>query len=261
MLAAELIAKGLPSLPVLALSLITPIFISMASFAINDYFDMEVDRVNRKNRPLVTGELRPVDALYVTSASLIIGIAASFLINMYAFAIAVIFAALAMLYSYRLKGIALVGNSYIAFSMAVPFIYGSYVVGTGIGEGVALVAAMIFLSGLAREIHGTVRDLSGDRRARGLRTLPGIIGKTASSAVGLLLYLAAIAISVYLFLGVSPFRHNPVYGGLVGISDAALLYIGIGYLAVRRQGFYDMSRNVSLAAMALALLAILLAPV
>ncbi|MEM3228556.1 MAG: hypothetical protein QW549_03130, partial [Candidatus Micrarchaeaceae archaeon] len=50
--AAELIAsRSLPDYFVLALSLITPIFISMASFAINDYFDIETDRLNKKSRP------------------------------------------------------------------------------------------------------------------------------------------------------------------------------------------------------------------
>ncbi|HUB92789.1 MAG TPA: UbiA family prenyltransferase, partial [Candidatus Saccharimonadales bacterium] len=50
-LAAELIAKGLPSLPILVLSLIAPVFISMAAFAINDYFDLKVDKINKKMRP------------------------------------------------------------------------------------------------------------------------------------------------------------------------------------------------------------------
>ena len=59
--AAELLAGGLPATGVLALSLITPIFVSMGSFAINDYFDIGVDRLNRKkNRPLVSGALTPV---------------------------------------------------------------------------------------------------------------------------------------------------------------------------------------------------------
>ncbi len=209
-LAGELIAGGLPGLPVLVLSLITPIFISMAAFAINDYFDMEVDRVNRKERPLVRGELSTSAALYVAAASLLIGMFASILINADAFIIALIFGVLAFLYSYRLKGVVLLGNAYIAFSMAIPFIFGNYVVGKGIGIGIGLVAGMVFVSGLAREIHGTVRDVRGDSKARGLKTLPQLIGTGASSALALLLYLFAILISIYLFIAVRPFRHNAV---------------------------------------------------
>ncbi|EQD78308.1 UbiA prenyltransferase [mine drainage metagenome] len=48
-LAGELIvARHLPGAYVLLLSLIVPIFVSMGSFAINDYFDVEVDTLNKK---------------------------------------------------------------------------------------------------------------------------------------------------------------------------------------------------------------------
>lgn len=260
-LAAELIAKGsFPSLPILALSLITPVFISMASFAINDYYDIEADRANKKKRPLVTGELKPIDALYVTAVSLLIGIIASALINIYAFAIALVFGLLALLYSYRLKGIVLLGNAYIAFSMAIPFIYGSYVVSSSIGPAIIFVSLMIFLSGLARETHGTVRDMEGDAR-RGFKTLPMAIGKEASGALALLLYLIAISISFYLLSSVAPFKYNLSFGAPIAVSDALLLYTAIGYLSVGSTRFYDRARNVSLIAMALALLALLLSPI
>lgn len=259
-LAAELIAKGLPSLPVLVLSLITPIFISMASFAINDYFDIEVDKLNGKKRPLVTGELKPIDALYVTTASLIIGIAASIFINFYAFIIALIFGALSMLYSFKLKGVVLLGNLYVAFSMAIPFIFGAYVVGQILPYSILLVTIMTFLSGTAREVHGTIRDLEGDRKARNLKTLPSLIGITGSATVALLLYAIAIFISAYLFLYVSPFKLNLAFGILISLTDIMLLYTAIGYFVARNQKFYSSARNISLAAMGLSLLAILLAP-
>lgn len=259
-LAAEMIAKGLPSLPILVLSLITPIFISMAAFAINDYFDLKVDRINKKKRPLVTGELRPVDAIYVTAASLMIGILASILINFDALIIALIFGALALLYSHRLKGVVLLGNAYIAFSMAIPFIFGNYVVSQTIGLNIILVSIMIFLSGMAREIHGTIRDLKGDSLARNLQTLPKSIGTGASAWAALLIYLVAIAISIYLFLFVTPFAQNLLFAFLIGIADLMLLYTGIGFVSKHDQKFYGMARNISLAAMALALVAVLLAP-
>ncbi len=260
-LAAELIVKGsFPSLPVLVLSLITPIFISMASFAINDYYDIEVDRANGKRRLLVTGELKPMDALYVTAVSLLIGVAASAFINLYAFAIAIIFGLLALLYSSRLKGIILIGNIYIALSMAIPLIYGSYVVSNSIGPAIIFVSFMIFLSGVAREIHGTVRDMEGDSK-RGFRTLPMLIGREASGAIALVLYIIAIAISLYLLSSVPPFRYNLSFGAPIAISDALLLYTAIGYLSIGSSRFYDKARNISLAAMALALLALLLSPV
>ena len=52
--AAELISGVLPSPGIFVLALIPPIFVSMGAFAVNDYFDIKVDRFNKRyDRPLV----------------------------------------------------------------------------------------------------------------------------------------------------------------------------------------------------------------
>ena len=260
-LAAEMIAGRLPGAWILILSIVSPVFISMSSFAVNDYFDLEVDRMNNRKRPLVTGDMKPSDAVYITILSMLIGLIASALINWEVFVIALVFGILALLYSYKLKEIAFVGNSYIAFSMAIPFIYGSYVVSSELGNGIILIFCMIFLSGLAREIHGTIRDIEGDSKARKIRSLPGIIGTMASAAIALLLYIIAIAISAYIFFRVAPFKMNLVYALPITITDIMLAYTGIGFLVKSDRRFYDLARNLSLVAMGLALIAILLAPI
>jgi len=259
-IAAELLVVGLPSPGLLVLSIISPVFVSMGAFAINDFFDMKVDRLNHKDRPLVTGDLRPVNALYITAACFVIGVGASFFINIYAFWIAFVFALLAFLYSMRLKEILLVGNVYIALTMVIPFIFGNYVVSTSLSGTVLVLCAMVFLSGMAREIHGTIRDYSGDVKVRNARTLPRVIGIRRAAWVALLFYLAAIAVSAYLFLYVPPFVLNLVFGAIIFVSDLLFLYVGLGYLYKKRkmQEFYDGSRNVSLLAMGLALISIIL---
>ena len=260
--AAELLAGGLPGLGVLALSVATPIFVSMGSFAINDYFDIEVDRLNRKKkRPLVSGALTPAQALCVAAASFAVGVGASWFINAYAFAIALAFAALAIVYARWLKEILLWGNAYVALSMVIPFIYGYYVKSIAPAWGILIpVCAMVFLSGLGREIHGTIRDYSGDVRVRNARTLPKAVGIGAAAYAALALYLAAIAISAYLLLCVVPFRASAVFGVMVIASDVLLLYVSLGHVLLRSEKFYALARDVSLAAMALAIFAILLAP-
>ncbi len=257
-LAAELMSGGLPALPILILSLITPIFISMGAFAINDYFDVEVDRLNEKKRPLVVGELSPKSALYITAVSMIVGLAASVFINPFAFVIAVIFCVLSLLYGYKLKELLLWGNAYIAFSMAIPFIFGNYVVSGVLHASIIFVSAMIFLSGLSREIHGTIRDLKGDMAARNVHTLPKVIGKAASARIALVFYVIAILISIYLFADVLPFKGNFIYLIPILAVDLSLLYVGIGYLKRDTGKFHKLARNLSLASMAIALLTLLI---
>lgn len=258
--AAELITGGrLPGPGIFALSIITPIFISMGAFAINDYFDIKVDRANKKNRPLVTGALSPEEALWISLLCIVVGVAASLFINIYCFAIALFFGVMSLIYSYRLKELLFWGNAYIALSMVIPFVYGDYVMGTMLSLGIVLVSVMIFASGLAREIHGTIRDYRGDTKVRNATTVPKMIGMRPAAVFSLLLYLAAIAISAYLFLYVKPFAFNPIYALLVGATDLLLIYVGVGYVAIQKQRFYDSTRNISLAAMGLALIAFLLA--
>lgn len=261
-LAGELIVynNNFPGYLPLIASLITPIFISMASFAINDYFDVEVDKENnKKNAPLVSGELTKKEALYITIITLFIGIFASAFINYYAFIIAVIFGALAMLYSYKLKEIFLIGNIYIAFSMSIPFIYGNFVLSNKFSIAILIVSSMVFLSGLAREIHGTVRDYKGDIK-RKVNSLPRIIGILPSAIVAMILYFIAIVISAYLFLFQVKF-HSFIYLGFIIITDLLIAYISIGYLTKKNAKFYKLARNLSLLALTIALFGILLAPI
>jgi geranylgeranylglycerol-phosphate geranylgeranyltransferase len=256
--AAELMVSGLPNVLTLLFSIISPVFISMAAFAVNDYFDVEVDRLNKKNRPLVKGHLKKSDALYISAFLFIIGIGVSAMINAYAFTIAIIFAALAILYSYRMKELFLLGNVYIAFTMVIPFIFGNYVVNSQLTNGIMLVSVMVFMSGLAREIHGTIRDYKGDIKVRNVKSLPKVIGVGASALLALALYVIAIITSIYLFLAVAPFMTNPIYGVIIAVSDLMLLYVAVGYVVEKSQKFYDNTRNVSLISMGLALVAILL---
>jgi len=242
------------------MSIITPVFISMASFAINDYFDIEVDKFNKKmQRPLVNGSLKPLDAIYVTAITLVIGIVASAFINLYCFAIALIFGALALLYAYKIKETLFWGNAYIAFSMAIPFIFGNYVVSISLKQSIILITLLIFFSGLAREIHGTIRDLKGDIKIRNVKTLPRVIGISGASALALV-FLLNRRISIYLFIYYEPFKLNLVYILPIAITDITLLYLGVKYIYERSEKFYSFARNASLAAMGTALLALLLAP-
>ena len=158
-IAAEIITKALPGAPVLVLSLVTPVFISMGSFALNDYFDVATDTINKMNRPLVTGAVGRNEALAIGVGTLLIGIAASLFISMSSLIVAIVFAIIAVLYSYRLKDMPLVGNVFIALSMAIPFIYGDFVVANALLPSIVMIALVVFLSGLAREIHGMMKRL------------------------------------------------------------------------------------------------------
>ncbi len=257
-LAGALRLQGLHTLYIVLLSLLTPVLISMGSFAINDYYDVEADRLNRRSRPLTTGSLARGDALLIAAICLGAGAASAAAINLRAFAIAVLFASMAFLYSYKAKEMLLVGNAFIAISMAIPFIYGDFVFSTTLLPSVAYIALMIFVAGIAREIHGMMRDYKGELKARRARSIVRLIGADGSAALSLALYCAAITISIILFFYTRPFAHNMLYIVPIAAADAMLAYVGVMLLIKRTARAFDTGRNLSLLAMALALLAVLL---
>ncbi|MGC8567814.1 MAG: UbiA family prenyltransferase [Candidatus Micrarchaeia archaeon] len=271
--AAEIItAKQLAlvlDIPMIIISFLPPVLISMSAFAINDYYDVNVDRANKKfDRPLVSKELSKEDAFYCAVITALAGVAFSAMININAFVISAIFAALAFLYAYKLKEIALVGNSYVAFAMAIPFLYGNLVTFNRIIGSIAVISITVFLSGLAREIQGTIRDYTGDleRNAKSIAYYAGFIG---SEIFAFMLDIAAIALSIWLYAAYQPFKGNILYILPILVVDLALFYLGANYMRVRRgnlnskkiRRFLKNARNLSLYSMAAAILVYLISAI
>ena len=58
--------EGMPSFEKFILTFFTALFLEASTFALNDYYDLEIDKKNkREDRPLVRGDLSPKSALYL----------------------------------------------------------------------------------------------------------------------------------------------------------------------------------------------------
>lgn len=257
-LIAETIVLGafppILTMPII-LSLLVPVFSEMGSFALNDYLDIETDRLNKKmDRPLVKGTISPRFALYLSVLCIFLSMALAFFINFFAFAIALVFNALAILYNWKLKDLPLVGNVYIALTMAIPFIFGNFVVSTNLSNVVVVLAVLGFVAGLAREIIKSVQDREGDVKARKSKTLPVVIGKTPALAAAAILYILFIPLSaIPFFIGL---KMSVLALFLVGLAD--LMVLAIAYRVMANQDF-SFARNASLIAFMLGMFGILAA--
>lgn len=242
----------------IALSLLVPIFSEMGSFALNDYLDIETDRLNKKtDRPLVKGTIAPKFALWFSILSLAISIALSFFINFFSFAIALVFNLLAVLYNWKLKDLPLVGNIYIALTMAIPFVFGNFVVSPSLSPVALVLAVLGFVAGLAREIIKSVQDMEGDIKGRKSKTLPVVIGKRYSLFLAVILYLLFIPLSALPFtMGL---KLN-LFAIFVGIADGIVVFIAYR-IYTRPEESYSVARNASLAAFFLGMMGILLSAI
>ncbi len=263
-IAGEVIALGrIPSALTMILSIIPPILIGAASFAINDYFDIQTDRKNlRYDRPLVSDTVSKDAALASSAVLFVVGVLFAILSGTAAFLIALVFAVLAFLYSLKLKETFALGNAYIALSMVIPFIYGNYVVSGVFSPTIGLVCIVIFFAGFAREVHGMIRDYRGDTVVRAIRNVVYYVGMDGAATVAGLMYALAIAVSVYIFFLPGVFYLNLIYLAPILFVDLVLVYVVVGHctrLYKRDKWFFKTARNATLGVMTLAIITYLMA--
>ncbi|MDT8357051.1 MAG: geranylgeranylglycerol-phosphate geranylgeranyltransferase [Methanomicrobiaceae archaeon] len=217
-----LIAEG--TLAPRALVLVPVVFlITAAGNGINDYFDREIDRVNRPLRPIPSGTVAPSAALAFSCTLFVIGNLIAFLTgNILLLAIAAFNSVLLVLYAARLKGLPLVGNGSVAYLAASIFLFGGAAAGTSGVIANLPVAAITFLATLSREILKDAEDISGDASG-GARTLPMVLGVRHSALLALLFACGAILLSA---LPLFPW-YGALYLGAIAPADILILAGGI----------------------------------
>ncbi len=90
------------------LTFFTALFLEASTFALNDYYDLEIDRINKRtDRPLVRGDISPKTALYLFYILFPLGLVCSFFVNMTCFIIALVTALISVLYDIKMKKIKL----------------------------------------------------------------------------------------------------------------------------------------------------------
>ena len=161
---ACLICADSIDLPLFILAGLSGALVNAGGNIINDYFDIEIDKINRPDRPLPSGKISLKNALsfyiYISLFAFVIVNK----INILAFSIVVVTSVMMFLYSYKLKGIPLVGNIVVSFFTGLAFLFGSVVVGN-IYCGI-IPALFAFLISLMRELVKDIEDIEGDKSVR-----------------------------------------------------------------------------------------------
>jgi geranylgeranylglycerol-phosphate geranylgeranyltransferase len=255
---------NLPLLNII-LTFFTALFLEASTFALNDYYDLEIDRINKRtDRPLVRGDLSPKTALNIFYLLFPLGILCSYFVNMTCFLIALITALISVMYDAKMKKIKLIGNFYIAYIMAIPFVFGgatvlgnnAFSLGT-INPAIYVIALIAFLAGAGREIMKDVMDFEGDKK-QGVKSFPRYIGIRASNGIAVIFYLCAIALSFLPFFlaDFGVYYQNIIYFILVFITDTMLLSTCL-QLVFKKQPNMKFHRKYTLVAIFFGLLAFL----
>jgi len=217
---ASLATKGTFSSQIsLIFGLVTAFTLTGASMVINDYYDRNVDAINEPNRPIPRGAISPKGALVYASLLTTIGFAAAFFTNIYSLIIAILSWIISVAYATRGKQTGLLGNFLVSICVAVPFIYGSLVVGKGFEMAIMLFAAMAFLSNTSREVAKGIVDVEGDK-SQNIRTITVRYGaKTAAYVASIFFVLAVILSPLPLLLNLVSLWFLP----FVAVTDGGLI--------------------------------------
>jgi len=240
------------SAPQLALGFLTGFFICAYSMALNDVYDVDVDRVNRPDRPIPSGKVTVRDAYRISYICLIAGIGCSVLsLNFLAVVIAAAYAFLSWLYNAKAKKTGFGGNLIVASSLAIPFVYGGAVtMGSIVGSLLLMMALTAFFSGVGREVVKAMADVEGDSK-REVRSVARSRGLRFASVVGALFFLLAVLTSwVPLVTGLA----NQVYEYGVIVPDVIFAYLAVAIIANHESSSAYRVKRVALAGMTVGLL-------
>lgn len=242
----EIIALGrFPSVQLLMLGFTCGFFLSGTALVLNDYFDLEVDRINAPERPLPSGRVTPREAVLLSILATILGLIAASAINLSALILSIVFWAIGVLYNWKFKQTGLLGKLMVSVSVAVTFILGGIAVGQPWNKLVWTFSLLAFLIDLSEEIAGDAMDMEGDKK-RGSNSIAIMTGREFALRISGFLFALVILTSFmpYLFgwLGVG-------YLVMISVMDLAVIYFTIKLLKSQtsEEGRFYMRRIYLLA--------------
>ncbi len=217
---------------------IVGVLIDAGANVINDFFDVEIDRINKPHRAIPSGLVSKRFALFIYFVCTISGLLFASFLNKIAFAIAFFSSVVIFLYSYVLKKIPLVGNFTVAFITGLAFIFAGSVVGNF--KGALFPFLFAFMINFGREIIKDIEDMEGDLKS-GVRTFPIVRGVNWAVAVSVSVFLVLIfATIVPYFIGV----YNHYYILIVSIVDVGLIFVIFSLISDRSRRNLNRLSNI-----------------
>lgn len=230
--AGELLALGhMPEVDVALLGFLTGFFISGFAMISNDYFDLEVDRINRPERPLPSGRVTTSELVVLTCAFTLCGFVTALLLSPLLLSVAVISWVIAILYNWKYKESGLPGNLMVSYSVAGTFIFGGFAAGEPFNGVVWVFGALAFTFDLGEEIANGVMDMEGDAK-RSVKSLARTRGRSFA------LRLSAALFAVVVILSLLPYAAGwlgELYLVLVVPTDILVSYFALRLLRSQTQ--------------------------
>lgn len=223
----------------LPLAMVIAFLITGAGNVINDYLDIESDRINRPKRPIPSGRVSKDAALAFSMILFLAGILISGFINWGVFFIAILNSVILMLYSVSLQDKLLLGNLSIGYLVGSTFLFGGFATGNyAMIVSPLTLFLLAMLSTISREIIKDLEDMEGDRKGF-LKKITQNVSKGIAQRFGFgkhgiemrystrfMISLAIASIGIAVILSVLPYYYgifSMVYLVIVAVADMVFL--------------------------------------
>jgi geranylgeranylglycerol-phosphate geranylgeranyltransferase len=179
------------------LGVFTYIFLAASTNIINDFYDIEIDKVNRPERPIPRGSISLKQAKELFFLYLIIAIILSLLntlilsLTLINLALVSFFGFVGWIYAKWGKRSGFIGNIIVGISYSIGLVYGGYLNSPIIPPYILFFFLTAFSLLVAREIIKGCEDIEGDK-SQGVKTLAIKIGIKASRTISVVFALSAI---------------------------------------------------------------------
>jgi geranylgeranylglycerol-phosphate geranylgeranyltransferase len=203
-LAGACIALGsFPTIEIALLATFIPIIGWIAGLCVSDYFDRELDTIEKPHRPLPSGRIKPKEVLGCGVIFAGIGLVLSFYLSILNLLIACVAAALVIGYTRFLKSAGFFGHINRGIITGSAFFFGVFSVTIHIVDVpmyVFLISIVFIIHDINSNLIGALRDIKGDRLGS-YRTVPVKYGIRFSIGVSVVFmvmwFLFALGIPVY----------------------------------------------------------------
>jgi geranylgeranylglycerol-phosphate geranylgeranyltransferase len=222
------------TLPII-LAMLAVFFETAAGNVINDYFDYNIDLINKPERPIPSGRISLKAGRNYGYLLFLLGTICGFLIsfltsNWIPFAIVLIADVVLYLYACKLKSTPLIGNLTVGFMTGFGFVFGGFAINnpTIILTSIYL-GFFAFVMTTARELIKDIEDMEGDK-SEGAKTLPILYGEKPTAILAVILIIIDCALCPLLY-------YNHIFGFyyLIVIAIAVILFLYSAILIIRNQ--------------------------
>lgn len=196
----ELLSLGtLPTTTEIVLGFLSIFFISATALILNDYFDLEIDRINAPGRPLPAGLITEREVVLLSIVVAMLGFITGYLISLEALLVVILVWTVGFLYNWRFKKAGFIGNLMVSFSVGMTFIFGGIAVNKPFEIIVWFFAVIVMLIDLGEEIAADAMDIEGDSQA-GSRSLALVLGREKALKISGATFLLVVVASSLPFL-------------------------------------------------------------